>query len=341
MPGQDSVDHPAGPEVLIVDTMGGAAAPEVVALLESSGCRVSVSHERHEDQVIAAARDVDGIVFTGPISRRLIESLTRCRVIARSSIGMDNVEGIDLATEKGIVLCNMPGVIEEEVADHTLALLLACARRLNLQDRAVRDGGWERRDDMGTAGAPRVFRATLGIVGVGRIGQAVARRARGFEMRLLGVDPVVDDVTFRALGVRRTTLAEVLQESDYVTLHVPLEPGTRHLIGAPELRLMQRSAILVNTSRGPVVDEIALAEALRSGRLAGAGLDVMEEEPISAEHPLCRLDNVVLTPHSASRSAWTDRMRHLRPAEEVAAVLNGHRPRAVWNPEVLARLDLR
>ncbi|MBO0709071.1 MAG: hypothetical protein J2P44_11980, partial [Candidatus Dormibacteraeota bacterium] len=155
------------------------------------------------------------------------------------------------------------------------------------------------------------------------------------------VDPIVGEETFRALGVQRATLAEVLQESDYVSLHTPLEGGTRHLIGASELRLMKPTAILVNTSRGPVVDEIALVDALKSGQLAGAGMDVMEEEPIAAEHPLCRLDNVVLTPHSASRSAWTDLMRHLRPAEEVAAVLNGHRPRAVWNPEVLARLDLR
>lgn len=341
MSGQENLDHASGPGVLIVDTMGGAAAPEVVALLEKSGCTVTVSHERREDEVIAAARDADGIVFTGPISRRLIESLTRCRVIARSSIGMDNVEGIDLATEKGIVLCNMPNVIEEEVADHAFALLLASARRITLQDRAVRDGTWERRDDLGTGGIPRVFRATLGIVGLGRIGQAVARRARGFEMRLLAVDPVVDDATFAALGVQRGTLAEVLQESDFVSLHVPLEGGTQHLIGAPELRLMKRSAILVNTSRGPVVDEIALVDALKAGQLAAAGIDVMEEEPISADHPLSGLDNVVLTPHSASRSAWTDRMRHLRPAEEVAAVLNGHRPRAVWNPEVLARLDLR
>lgn len=340
MPGHESGDHPAGPEVLIVDTMGGASGPEVVALLEKAGCRVTVSHERREDDIIAAARDADGIVFTGAISRRLIDSLTRCRVIARSSIGMDTVDGIDLATEKGIVLCNMPWVIEEEVADHTFGLLLATARRITLQDRAVRDGAWERHE-VATGGIPRVFRSTLGIVGLGRIGQAVARRARGFEMRLLGVDPVVDDATFGVLGVQRATLAEVLQESDYVSLHVPLENGTRHLIGAPELRLMKRSSILVNTSRGPVVDEIALVDALRSGQLAGAGMDVMEEEPIAAEHPLCRLDNVVLTPHSASRSAWTDLMRHLRPAEEVAAVLNGHRPRAVWNPEVLARLDLR
>jgi phosphoglycerate dehydrogenase-like enzyme len=254
---------------------------------------------------------------------------------------MDTVDGIDVATEKGIVLCNMPGVIEEEVADHTFALLLACARRIALQDRAVREGSWERSSGIPTGGIPRVFGATLGIVGLGRIGSAVARRARGFEMRILATDPLVGDEAFKRLGVRRATLGEVLEEADFVSLHVPLESGTRHLVSAPELRLMKASAILVNTSRGPVVDEIALVDALKSGELAGAALDVMEEEPIGSEHPLCRFDNVVLTPHSASRSEWTDRERHLRPAEEVAAVLNGLRPRAVWNPEVLSRLDLR
>lgn len=345
MQSEQSVGRPSAPEVLIVDARGGAmkgsSGPEVQGLLEKAGCRVSVIYDRAEDAVLAAARDVDGMIFTGRISRRLMSSLTRCRVIATSSIGMDTIDGIDIATEKGIVLCNMPGVIEEEVADHTFALLLACARRIALQDHAVRDGSWERGGGISTAGMPRVFRATLGIVGLGRIGSAVARRARGFEMRILATDPVAGDEAFTRLGVRRSTLGEVLQEADYVTLHVPLEPGTRHLVSAPQLRLMKASAILVNTSRGPVVDEIALVEALKTGEVAGAALDVMEEEPIGPDHPLCALDNVVLTPHSASRSAWTDRERHLRPAEEVAAVLNGLRPRAVWNPEVLARLDLR
>lgn len=333
MPAQES------PEVLIVDGTGSAARDDVVELLRRSGCEVTVSHERGEDAIIAAARDVDGIICTGAISRRLIESLSRCRVIARSSIGMDNVDGVDLATEKGIVLCNMPWVIEEEVADHTFALLLACARRVRVQDAAVRDGSWTQRR-LPAGDTPRVFGATLGLVGLGRIGSAVARRARGFEMQILAADPVVDDARFRELGVQRATLGEVLQESDFVSLHTPLEPGTQHLIGAPELRLMKPSAYLINTSRGPVVDEVALSEALAAGRIAGAGLDVMEEEPIGADHALTRLDNVVLTPHSASRSVWTDHKRHLRPAEEVAAVLNGHRPRAVWNPEVLTRLTL-
>ena len=184
----------------------------------------------------------------------------------------------------------------------------------------MRDGSWQRREGPSTKGIPRVFGATLGLVGLGRIGRAVARRASGFGMRIVATDPAVDEAAMAQLGVQRGTLAGVLQDSDFVSLHVPLERGTFHLIGAPELRLMRPAALLVNTSRGPVVDELALVDALHSGLLAGAALDVMEEEPIPGEHPLSGLDNVVLTPHSASRSVWTDRERHLRPAQEVAAV---------------------
>ncbi|MGH7910787.1 MAG: C-terminal binding protein [Candidatus Dormibacteraceae bacterium] len=332
---------PERPTVVIVDPTGAAARPEVRTLLEDAGCRVEVSQETLEDRVLDAVRDADGIIFTGTISRRFMAAVTRCRVIARTSIGMDAVDGIDVATEKGIVLCNMPWVIEEEVADQTFALLLAVARRVPLQDRAVRDGSWQRHQGPNTSGMPRIFGATLGLVGLGRIGKAVVRRAHGFGMRIVATDPGVDEPTFARLDVKRATLGEVLQDSDIVSLHVPLDPGTHHLVGAPELRLMKRDALLVNTSRGPVVDEAALVEALQAGRIAGAGLDVMEHEPIGAEHELCRMSNVVLSPHSASRSVWTDRERHIRPAQEVAAVLNGHLPRAVWNPEVLHRLALR
>jgi D-3-phosphoglycerate dehydrogenase len=331
------------PKVVIVDTWaaGSPASADAVGVLERAGCRVEVTSARAEDDVISAVRDADGIIFTGRISRRFMESLTRCRVVARTSIGMDAVDGIDVATAKGVVLCNMPLVIEEDVADHTMALLFACARRIHLQDRGVRDGAWPTGSVPGTDGIPRLHECSLGIVGLGNIGRAVARRARGFGMRVRGADPYVPVETFEREGVRRASLVEVLQDSDFVSLHVPLSDETRHLIGDRELRLMPSRAMLVNTSRGPVVDEAALVAALQEGRLAGAGLDVMEQEPIGADHPLCGLDNVVLTPHSASRAAVTDRERHIRPAQEVAAVLAGHRPRAVWNPEVLERLQLR
>jgi phosphoglycerate dehydrogenase-like enzyme len=179
------------------------------------------------------------------------------------------------------------------------------------------------------------------LIGLGKIAQAVVRRAAGFGMRIIASDPFLSKEAFAAFGVGQATLGEVLQDSDIVSLHVPLTDQTHHLIGRRELQLMRPKAILVNTCRGPVVDEAALVVALREGWIAGAGLDVMEREPIGAEDALCGLSNVVLAPHSASRSAWTDRERHIRAAQEVAAVLAGLRPRAVWNPAVLARLDLR
>jgi D-3-phosphoglycerate dehydrogenase len=329
------------PRVVVLRPFGAAASDEVVALLQRAGCEVEVAHPASEDEAIAAARDADGLIYTGPTSRRFIESLTRCRVIARTSIGMDAVDGVDLATEKGIVLCNMPGVIEEEVADQTLALLLACARWIVPYDRWVREGGWkERRQHPGVTTTPRLRGSTLGLVGFGRIARAVALRSAGFGMRLLAYDPYLAPEAVRALGATPATLGEVLQDSDFVSLHVPLTDETHHLIGAPELLLMKPHAILVNTCRGPVVDEAALIEALRRGDILAAGLDVMEEEPIGADNPLCALPNVVLAPHVASRSEVTDRERHIRPAQEVVAVLAGHRPRAVWNPDVLAKLGL-
>jgi D-3-phosphoglycerate dehydrogenase len=313
---------------------------EVLAILERAGCEVAVHHPGSEDEAITAARDADGIIYTGPISRRFLDSLTRCRVIARSSIGMDGVDGIDLATERGIVLCNMPGVIEEEVADQTMALLLVTARGVIPFDRYVREGGWQRREAPAVGTIPRLQGATLGLVGFGRIARAVAQRARGFGLRIVASDPYVSPEVLAAYDATPASLGEVLQDSDFVSLHVPLTPETRHLIGAPELGLMKPGAILINTCRGAVVDESALVTSLQAGQIRGAGLDVMEREPIGPDNPLCALTNVVLAPHVASRSEVTDRERQIRPAQEVAAVLSGHRPRAIWNPEVLQRVSL-
>lgn len=328
------------PRAVIIRPGAQPVLEEVLAILERAGCEVTLRHTGGEDEAIAAARDADGIIYTGPISRRFIDSLTRCRVIARSSIGMDGVDGVDLATEKGIVLCNMPGVIEEEVADHTMALMLAAARDVIPFDRYVREGGWHRREASPMGTIPRLWGATLGMVGFGRIARAVAQRAHGFGMRLLATDPYVSREVLAAHHATPAGLGEVLQDSDVVSLHVPLTSETRHLIGSRELGLMKPGAILINTCRGAVVDETALVKALQAGRIRGAGLDVMEREPIGPDHPLCRLSNVVLGPHVASRSEVTDRERQIRPAQEVAAVLSGHRPRAIWNPEVLQRVSL-
>jgi D-3-phosphoglycerate dehydrogenase len=326
--------------VVIVDD-GFAATPAAIEVLERAGLNVVVSLVPEDEDRLRAFRDADGIIDNGPFSRQLIEALTRCKVIARSGIGMDLFDDVDIATAKGIVLCNMPGIIEEEVADHTMALLLAVTRRVVPLDRLVRAGEWARGGVLGGFRMPRLFGSRLGLVGLGRIGRAVARRATGFGFHLSAHDPFAPPEVFAAAGVEEVTLAEVFQDSDIVSLHVPLTAQTHHLVGERELKLMRRDSILINTCRGPVVDEAALISALEAGRIAGAGLDVMEHEPIGADHPLCRLQNVVLSPHIASRSDWADEERHVRPAQEVAAVLGGLRPRAVWNPEVLERLHLR
>lgn len=310
-------------------------------ILENAGCEIVVASPTNEDEMIAAAQDADGIIYTGPISRRFMESLTRCKVIARSAIGMDNVEGVEIATERGIVLCNVPDVFVDEVANQTVTLLLACVRHLVPFDTYVRDGSWANRTPRPNDSVPRITGQTLGLVGFGNIGRAVTKRMAGFDVQTIAYDPFLPREVFAAAGARQASLAQVLQDSDFVSIHVPLMPETHHLIGARELRLMKRSAILINTARGPVIDEAALITALQTGAIAGAGLDVTEVEPLPADSPLCTMKNVVLTPHMASVSDWANGERRRRPAQEVVAVLSGLRPRAVWNPKVLDRMQLR
>jgi len=339
--GATSGETDSRPTVVIVDPTGAYLIPAVVGLIENAGSRVVTSRATREEEVIDAVRDADGVIVTGSISRRIMESLTRCKVIARGSIGMDRVDGRDIATAKGIALCNMPGVIEEEVADATMTLLLATTRAVLPFDRFVRDGSWAHGAKMPSPPIQRLFGSVLGLIGLGGIGQAVARRAIGFGLRLLVYDPFLSPDAIAACGAVGATLGQVLQDSDFVSLHVPLTPQTHHMISTRELRLMKPRSILINTCRGSVIDEQALITALREGWIGGAGLDVMEKEPIGTDHPLCQFANVVLAPHCASRSTWADAERLVRPAQEVVAVLAGLRPRAVWNPEVLEHLELR
>jgi len=284
-----------------------------------------------------ALRRVDGLLclLTDHIDAELLARAPRLRAVANCAVGYDNID-LRAATARRIVVTNTPDVLTESSADLAFALLLAAARRVAEGDRLVRAGRWR-------GWAPDlllghdVHGATLGIVGYGRIGAAVARRALGFDMRVLyaqrrrAADPPP--------GVRRVSLARLLATADFVSLHVPLTPATRHLIGARELARMKRGAVLVNTSRGPVVDEAALARALARGRIAAAGLDVFEHEP-HVSPALCALPNVVLTPHVASATTTTrDRMAILA-ARNLAAALVGRRPpNPVLAPRPMGRHD--
>jgi lactate dehydrogenase-like 2-hydroxyacid dehydrogenase len=277
----------------------------------------------------------DGVVcqLTDPLHAEVIAGAPRLKVISQIAVGHDNID-VAAATARGIVVTNTPGVLTEATADLTWALLLATARRLLSAERFLREGRWQRWDVDLLCGAD-VHGRTLGIVGFGRIGQAVARRALGFGMRVLYCSQHDAPPQLAAeLAAVRLPLDALLKQSDFVSLHVPLRPATRHLIGVEQLCQMKRTAFLLNTSRGPVVDEAALVAALEEGLLAGAGLDVFEHEP--QVHPgLLALPNVVLLPHVGSAVTSVRALMCALAARDCAAVLTGERPQHPVNPQVL------
>ncbi len=256
-----------------------------------------------EDDVIEAGREVDGIFnIRAPIKRKAVQALERCRVIVRYGVGIDTLEP-EAATEKGIVIANVPDFCFEEVSNHAMMLLLACAKKLVTLERWVREGNWGR-DLLKPMGS--IHGQTLGLVACGNIARATAAKARAFNMEVLGYDPYVDSALPREVGIELVSLEELLQRADYVSLHPPLTTETRHLIGERELGMMKPSAIVINTSRGPVVDEAALIKALQQGRIAGAGLDVFQKEPLPPESELWELPNVTISPHVSARSEMRD-----------------------------------
>ncbi|MFM9106124.1 MAG: C-terminal binding protein [Chloroflexota bacterium] len=298
-----------------------------------------------EDELIAAGRDADALCVSTreDVTRRVLENLPRTKVISRYGVGLDNVD-LDAAADCGIVVTHYPGYCTSEVADHALAMILALNRRLVEQDRALRAGDWVK---YGPA-TRTILRGpvwplreqTLGIVGFGRIGQSVAERARPFGLKILAADPYQEPAVMQAHGVEAVSLDDLLDRSDVVTLHCPLTPETRGIIGAPELARLRPSAVLVNTARGPLVDLKALAAALEARVLAGAALDVVYPEPLPAEAPFYAMDNVILTPHSAYYSERSVELVRRETLLEAIQVLRGRRPRTVANPAVLAKVHL-
>ncbi len=264
-------------------------------------------------------------------------------MIVRYGSGTDNVD-VQRATGRGIVVANVPGFCLSEVADHTMALLLAAARKLLLMDRYTRTGRWQARSEEEVR---RVAGKTLGLVGFGSIAQQVARRAGAFDLRVVAYDPYLDRGRAQSLGVLQVGLEELLEESDFVSLHVPLSSQTSHMIGETQLRQMKAGSILINTARGGLVDEAALVRALSEGWIAGAGIDVYENlpmfelHPAFIRHPLFDLENVVLTPHSAGSSIEALEQLKLDGAREAVTVLSGRLPQHWVNPSVIPRVPLQ
>ena len=257
-----------------------------------------------------------------------------CRIVANYAVGTNNFD-VAAATERGIALSNTPGVLDDATATHTIALMLAIARRIPEAERFLREGRWDGWKPMFFLGAD-VDRKVLGIAGAGRIGRNVARKARGFEMQILYSDVAPNSAFEAETGARFVSKDELLAQSDFLTLHVPLLPETRHYIGAAELERMKPGAILVNACRGPVVDEKALVEALRERRIRGAALDVFEDEPALAPG-LAELPNVVIVPHIASATEQTRLDMGAIVLRNVLAVLGGREPDCCINPEALSR----
>jgi D-3-phosphoglycerate dehydrogenase len=270
----------------------------------------------------------------------VLRTLERCQLIVRYGIGVDTID-LAAATECGIVVGNAPTYCMHEVADHAAGLALSLARRIPWLDRQVRAGNWSTVQQE-LWGVRRLSRLTLGVVGLGKIGRLVVQRMAPFGFRILGCDPYLSDEQVRALGVAPATLDDLLRESDLISLHVPLMPSTRHLIDAAKLSLMKPSAAIVNTSRGPVIDEAALIQALQENRLFGAALDVLDQEPPAPDNPLLRFDpqRVIVTPHFAASSEEIFPDLHSEVSAAVAAVLGGRWPPSVMNPDVVPKVRL-
>lgn len=285
--------------------------------------------------LIDRASRVDGILclLTDPMDAEVIVAAgEKLKVISQMAVGFDNID-IRSATARRIPVGNTPGVLTETTADMAWALMMAAARRVAEADRQVRQGVWHPWGPHVLTGLD-VFGATLGIIGMGRIGQAVARRSRGFEMTVLYTDIQRRPDLEAELGIRFVELDELLRTADFISLHSFLSADNYHMIGAPEFEKMMPTAILINTARGGLVDPAALTEALQQGRIAAAGLDVFEPEPIPANHPLLSLDNVVIAPHIASASKQTRLRMAMMAADNLVAGLNGERLPNCANPSV-------
>ena len=290
------------------------------------------------EKVIEACHDADACLIPGQaFPAAVIDKLEHCRVLVRYGIGYDMID-VAAASRKGILVVNFPDFCQPEVANHALALLLDCAKKISRQDRWIRSGGWRggRAPFLQPMGA--IHGETVGLIGFGAIAREFQRRLAVLDMHVLAYDPYVKPEVAGALGVELVSLDELLQRSDYVSIHVPLLPATHRMITAEKLALMKPTAYLINTGRGPVVDMEALIAALKSGGIAGAGLDTFAVEPLPADSPLLRLDNVVMTPHCASYADATARNLWRRVGEEAALALRGRMPNTPVNGQIKPNL---
>jgi len=301
------------------------------AVVSRAGAELRLASQPTPEGIVAAAREADALLVTyAKINADMIREMKKCKIISRFGIGVDNVD-IEAATRAGIVVTKVPDYCIDEVSDHAMALLLSLVRKIPFSSARAHAGRWEM-----PAVTPihRLRGTVLGLVGFGRIPQLVAPKAKAFGMRVMAYDPYVPLNVMEQAGVGRLEFVELLKISDYISIHSPLLPETHHLFSTEVFSQMKPGALLVNTSRGPVVDEAALARALDTKQLAGAALDVLEQEP-PVNSPLFGRENVILTPHTSFYSVESLEELQTKAAEEVVRVLSGQPPRNPVNPEVL------
>jgi D-3-phosphoglycerate dehydrogenase len=319
-------------KVLVTDYVWPSVEPER-AVLARIGAELLVAPDGDEETLAALATDADGILTCfAKVTDKVLRAAEKCVVVGRYGVGVDNIQ-VDTATDLGIAVTYVPDYCMDEVSDHVMALLFAWNRRIALFDRSVKTRGW--------GSVPlnmRIMRLKgkkLGLIGLGRIGRAVCPKARAFGLEVLAHDPYVTAEAAAELGVTLVDLPTLLAESDFVSVHTPFTPETGNLIGEAELDMMKPTTFLINAARGPLVDEKALYSALTEGKIAGAGLDVLVDPDPSPDHPLLRLENLIVTPHVAFFSQEALLELEERAAGEVARVLQGRMPDNLVNPSVL------
>ena len=318
-------------KVLIADYTYSTLEPEQ-KILETADAEMITAQCRTEEDVIEAAKGVDGIICQyAPITKKVIDQLDNCKIVARYGVGFDTID-VPAATEKGIMVTNVTDYCLDEVSNHAFALLMACARKVVQLHESVQNGTWDSKI------AKPIYRLngqTLGLIGLGNIPQSLAVKAKAFGLKILAYDPFVSTDLAKELGVKLVELDELCAESDYISVHPPLNKHTEGMVSDDQFKAMKETAYIINTSRGAVIDEAALIRALEANEIAGAGLDVLETEPIAKDSPLLSMSNVIINPHSAYYSVESELELKQKTAQNVADAISGKVPVYLVNQDVV------
>jgi D-3-phosphoglycerate dehydrogenase len=324
-------------KVVVTDYEYATLAPEQEVLSQVDGVEFIAVQCKTEDEVIEAAKEADGLINQyAPITRKVIESLPNLKVISRYGVGVNTID-VDAATEHGVMVGNVTDYCMDEVSDHAFALLMGCARKVVLLNQAVKKGNWDFKESVPIY---RLRGRVLGLIGLGRIPQSLATKAQAFGMKVVAFDPFVPKLVAEGLQVELLELNELCAQADFISVHAPLIESTEGMIGEEQFKAMKKEAFIINTARGPIIDEQALIIALQQGEIAGAGLDVIEEEPIRKDNPLLKMDNVILNPHVAWYSEEAQLELKRKTAQNVVDVLSGFYPSYLFNVNVKETVKL-